>query len=65
MRLPLGSKRSIRLLPSATNSVLSAATAIAPTDVSSPGRVPARPTSRRKAPSGPKTWMTLEDWSAT
>ena len=64
--MPSGLKRSIRLWPLlATNSVLSPATATAPTDVNSPGRRPASPTSRMKRPSGVKTWMTLEDWSPT
>jgi hypothetical protein len=49
MNCPLGPKRSIRLEPSATYSVLSGATAIAPTEPSYPERVPAIPTSRTNA----------------
>ena len=45
--VPSGLKRSMRLWPLlATNSVLSAATATAPTEVNSPGRRPASPISR-------------------
>ena len=55
----------MRLVPSATNSELSPPTAIAPTAPSSPGRMPATPTSRTNVPFGVKTWMTLEDWSPT
>src|SRR5689334_18466689 len=55
----------IRLLPSATRTLLSPATARPPTEVSSPDRVPALPIARRKAPSGPKTCTTCEPWSPT
>ena len=63
--VPSALKRSTRFVPTATSKVLSGVTAIAPTDVISPGRVPAAPTSRRNVPSGEKTCTTLEDWSPT
>src|SRR3954454_20374149 len=62
---PPRSKRTIRLLPSATRTLPSLAAATAPTEVSSPGRVPAAPSSPRTDPSGPQPCTECEPWSPT
>jgi hypothetical protein len=64
-RLPSGAKRSIRLAPVVTSTLPSPATATPPTEVSWPGLEPAKPKSRRKLPSGLKTWIVCDFWSAT